>query len=161
MPLLEALSVIKACKKNLKMELPKIFEDIANSKIPNILGSRFSTANRMVKALTEHPEGFCKSSQLLALWESNGHTLVGYLSKDKQFIEWSYEDGPNNYDVISSSYNGLLGYIFRPFLYSKSDQELVELAKIFELKNLENLLRFKTDNVNWEDEIIQYLESTA
>lgn len=141
-----------------KLNLPKVFEDIWDSNTPSVLGSRFDSPASMAEALERHPDGFCKSAQLIPLWEINGHTLIGYLKKDSQYIEWSYEDGPEEYEVISNTYKGVQGYIFRSFLYSKNDNELKALARIFELSNIEDLIEFKEANENWESEIVKYME---
>ncbi|SFQ35632.1 hypothetical protein [Enterovibrio norvegicus] len=144
-----------------KLNLPKVFQDIWSSSVPSILCSRFDSPARMAEMLEQHPDGFSESGQLVPLWEINGHTLIGYLKSDRQFIEWFYEDGPEEYKVISDTYKGVQGYIFRSFLYSKKNDELKELAKIFELNDIESLIRFKNTNENWEDDIIKYMECSA
>jgi len=127
-------------RKAQNLNLPKVFEDIWNGNPPDSIGCNFASPKSMTEALQEHPDGFCKSSQLMPLWETNGHALTGYLTEDKLFIEWAYENGPDEYKVISSKYEGLLGHIFRSFIYSRNPEQLKELATIFSLDNLEALI---------------------
>ena len=103
-----------------KLNLPKVFEDIWGSDTPSVLCGQFGSPANMAEALALHPDGFCKAAQLIPLWEINGHTLIGYLIEDSQYIEWAYEDGPEEYEVVSNTYKGVQGYIFRSFLYSKN-----------------------------------------
>ena len=144
-----------------KLQLPKIFSLIWYGNIPDIIGSNFGSPRSMYDALQEHPDGFCESNQLIPLWEVNGHELTGYLENENLYITWAYEDGPENYEVISNSYNGLLGHIFRPFLYSKSEAELMELAQIFELQDIKRLIDFRRSNEEWEEKIVSFMESST
>ncbi|SIR18191.1 hypothetical protein [Maribacter ulvicola] len=156
-PLIAKLLIIMNRLDNLN--LPKIFSLIWYDKAPDIIGSKFGSPRKMYEILSEHPDGFCKSDQLVPLWENNGHELTGYLENENLYISWAYEDGPNDYEVLSNSYKGLLGHIFRSFLYSKSEAELKELGQLFELQDIEGLIDFRNNNEKWEDEIVSFLES--
>lgn len=126
-----------------KLALPQFVKAIAEDNVPIELSPFcLSPFRRIYPAFFEHPDGFPHPDQLLILWEDGGYSLIGYLTSDKVFIQWYFEDSADTFDVIASNYQQLAFFVMRQYFDAFSDEVKAKaIANIIEFAHWDGMMQ--------------------
>ena len=138
--------------------LPQNLLKIWDGDVPVQLRYTLQDPSSFFEAFLMHPEGFPSPDELVILWQTNGESIVGYLSVTGIFIRNYLEDGPDDYDVLGSTYQQMLGDLFSKLIMREvPDQELAECVDFLDFRYLPQLQGFMAHNPDWETNTIPFI----
>ncbi|MEO0819453.1 MAG: hypothetical protein AAF074_03410 [Pseudomonadota bacterium] len=127
--------------------------------VPQTVRYQCENPHREFDIFVAHPEGFPFPNELLILWSTNGESVTGLLADQKKYIQYWYEDGPEEFTIIGTTYQQFACAIVGHVLGFKqpSDELAQELAEFFHIRYLDEVKEFVATDPGWEEGIAAFI----
>lgn len=130
-------------------------------KVPEVVQFQCEKPHQAFAMFLANPDGFPFPDELLILWSTNGDSVTGYLAQQRKYIRYWFEDGPEDFIVLGSTYQQFACSLVGQVLKRKqpTDELAQELAAFFHIRYLNEVKNFVATNKEWEDGIAAYIQT--